>query len=253
MEAGRRHRGRRGWGGATLLWDGVGVLMGGGGRLRRGGVSEGWAVGDRLSAQRAIQVLKSRWLVAGWRRGTDQPPHSLDHLCNPSSFSAKKKKSTHIQHTQAPSPQHQHPPPTQKHTFLHSSFKLHIQCPTHIQVHTHKLPQTHTHIHSQWNSGPLPSLHPQYIRYIFSNVPHARPCSWSPLAAHTHRHLHAEHGHTWSAPKRTRRPSHTKHALMLITQTLSCQTPTRCVHQAPTSRHSLPTPSHPHRQRQHHM
>lgn len=119
---------------------------------------------------------------------------------------------------------------------------------THTSAHTHKLPQTHTHIHSQRNSGPLPSLHPQYIRYIFSNVPHARPCSWSPLAAHTHRHLHTEHGHTWSAPKRTRRPSHTKHALMLITQTLSCQTPTRRVHQAPTSRHSLPTPSHPHRQ-----
>ena len=118
---------------------------------------------------------------------------------------------------------------------------------THTSVHIHKLPQTHTHIHSQRNSGPLPSLHPQYIRYIFSNVPHARLCSWRPLAAHTHRHLHTEHGHTWSAPKCTRRPSHTKHTLMLITQTLSCQTPTRRVHQAPTSRHSLPTPSHPQR------
>lgn len=52
VEAGRRHR-EVGVGGATLLWDGVGVLMGGGRReTEDGGVSEGWAVGDCLSAQR---------------------------------------------------------------------------------------------------------------------------------------------------------------------------------------------------------
>ena len=162
--------------------------MGGGGRLRRWGVSEGWAVGDRLSAQRAIQVLKSRWLMAGWRRGTDQPPHSLDHLCNPSSFSAKKKKSTHIQHTQAPSPQHQHPPPTQKHTFLHSSFKLHIQCPTHIQVHTHT--SSHRHTLTSTHNGTLVLSHP-YIPSTYDT--YSQTCHTHVLAPGAHSpHIHTD-------------------------------------------------------------
>ena len=135
-------------GGATLLWDGVGVVMGGRGRLRRWGVSEGWAVGDRLSAQRVIQVLKSRRLVAGWRRGTDQPPPSPDHLRDPSSFSAKKKIHSHPTHTgtltSAPTP---HPQLRN----IHSCIQV-LNCTSNVP-HTYKC--THTQAPTDTHSYPL--------------------------------------------------------------------------------------------------
>lgn len=225
---------------------------GGGGRLRRWGASEGWAVGDCLFAQRAIQVLKSRWLVAGWRRGTDWASPPVPTTVTPASFSAKKK-STHIQHTQAPSPQ-QHRP-AQKHSFLHSSFKRTSNVPrTHTSAHTsahmpQAWPQTHTHTHSHGNSQSSPILtSPIHSGDIFSNVPHARPCSWSPLANVTHRTYIRTLAHMVC----TRRPSYTKHALMLI---IPCS-PVKHPHATPSGPHlpalPLPTPLPPHRQR-HHM
>lgn len=160
--------------------------MGGRGRLRRWGVSEGWAVGDRLSAQRVIQVLKSRRLVAGWRRGTDQPPPSPDHLRDPSSFSAKKKNPLTSNTHRHPHLSTNTPPPTQKHTFLHSSFKLHVQCPTHIQVHTHTSSHRHTLIST--HNGTLVLSHP-YIPSTYDT--YSQTCHTHVLAPGAHSlHIH---------------------------------------------------------------
>ena len=174
-------------------------------------------------------------------------PPRPDHLRDPSGFSAKKqKKSTHIRHTQAPSPQHQHPPPLRNRDSCIQILNRTSNVPgTHTSAHAHT--SSHRHTLTPTHNGTLVLSHP-YIPSTYntySQAGHAHVLAPGAPSPHTHRCFHTEHGRTWPAPKHTRRPSHTKHALTLITQTLSCQTPTRHVHPAPTSQHSLPTPLPP--------
>lgn len=117
----------------------------------------------------------------------------------------------------------------------------------HTQVHTHKC--THTQAHTDTHSYPLtmelwssPILtSPIHMRHILKRA------TRTSLLLEPTRHTDTP-ALTYGARAHmvcTRRPSYTKHALMLITPMLSCQTPTRHVHQAPTSQHSLPTPLPP--------
>ena len=205
-------------------------------------------MGDRLSAQRAIQVLKSRWLVAGWRRGTDQPLPSPDHLCDPSGFSAKKKKiHSHPTHTGTPTSAATPPQLRNIHSCIQVLNHTSNVPRTLTSAHTHKL--THTQAHTDTHSYPLtmelwssPILtSPIHMIHILKRA--TRTSLLLEPIRHTDTPARTDGARAHAVC--TRRPSYTKHALMLLTQMLSCQTPTRHVHQAPTSQHSLPTPLPP--------
>lgn len=104
----------------------------------------------------------------------------------------KKKKNPLTSNT------HRHPhlssntTPAQKHTFLHSSFKSHIQCPTHTHECTHTQAHTHTSSHRHTliptHNGTLVLSHP-YIPHTYDT--YSQTCHTHVLApgAHSpHRH-----------------------------------------------------------------
>lgn len=170
-------------------------------------------MGDCLSAQRAIQVLKSRWLVAGWRRGTDQPLPSPDHLCDPSGFSAKKKK-IHSHPTHTGTLTSAATPPQLRN--IHSCIQVlnrtsnvpRTHTSAHTQVHTHTSSHRHTLIPT--HNGTLVLSHP-YIPHTYET--YSQTCHTHVLAPGAH----SPHRHTGTYIRST--GTHGLHTQTLIYQT----------------------------------
>lgn len=140
-------------------------------------------VGGCLSAQRITQVPKTRWLVAGWRRGTDHPPPSPDHLPVPSCFRAER--STH------------NPPHTRNFTSAQTHLQLgdihsHTRTLNHTsvsQAHTSACTHMRTQTHTPAHNG-TPALSHPYIPNTYNTYPQT---------CHTHAlppQVHSPHIHT---------------------------------------------------------
>lgn len=129
-------------------------------------------------------------MAGGWVEKGDRSasPPCPDHLRDPSGFSAKKqKKSTHIQHTQAPSPQHQHPPPLRNiHSHIQFLNRTSNVPGTHTSAHTHT--SSHRHTLTPTHNGTLVLSHP-YIPSTYNT--YSQACHMHVLAPGAHSpHIH---------------------------------------------------------------